>query len=322
MKENMKKIQYYLPADLRGILDKFMQKSTDIIHEIRLRSGQPLSILISGKNLFLTPQGDITTSSAMGFLISPQTIHEIFLLACKNSVYAYSEQLKNGFLTLQGGNRMAVAGRVVYENGRISTIQNITSLSIRIASECKGCSRKVMPYVVQDGQIQSCAIISPPGGGKTTMLRDIARGLSLYGHTVSIIDERGEIAGMNQGVPSYDLGSFCDVLDGCKKKDGLMLALRGLSPNVMIVDELGSAEEAQAVKEGINGGVATIFSIHASTLLQAVHREPMMYLLKQNTLNLLVMLSGAGSPGKVCRIYNLRNREDAMYVKDLWNSSA
>ncbi len=322
MQENMKKIQYYLSADLRFILDKFMQKHTENINEIRLRCGQPLSILMSGRNLFLTHQGDITTSSAMGFMISPQIIHEIFLSACKNSVYAYNEQLKGGFLTLQGGNRMAVAGRVVYEDGKISSIQNITSLSIRIAGECRGCSGKIMPYIIQDGQIQSCAIISPPGGGKTTMLRDMARCLSRYGHTVSIIDERGEIAGMNQGVASYDLGALCDVLDGCKKKDGLMLALRGLSPDAMIVDELGSVEEAQAVKEGINGGVATIFSMHASTLLQAIHREPMKYLLKQNAPDILVVLSGSGTPGKICRIYNMKNREDATYVKNLWNSSA
>ncbi len=322
MTEKIRQIEDFLPITINTILNTFISKHTDTINEVRLRSGQPLCVFMNGKNVFLTQQGEPTSSAAMGYIVTHKEIQDVFLSACKNSVYAYSEQLKKGFLTLSGGHRMAIAGRVVYENANISTMQNITSLSIRIASERKGCSGPLLHHIVQNGQIQSCAIISPPGGGKTTMLRDIARCLSLYGYTVSVIDERGEIAGMNQGIASYDLGVLCDVLDGCKKADGLMMALRGLSPAVMLIDELGSIREAQAVWEGINGGVATIFSLHAATISQAVRREPMKYLLKKNAPDLLVLLSNSDSPGKIRAVYNMRNSEDAEYVANLWNSSA
>ena len=322
MMEKIKQLEEVLPVNINAILKKFTNTNTDNINEIRLRSGQPLCVFMGGKNIFLTQQGEPTSSAAMGYIVDCMEINDLFLSACKNSVYAYSEQLKNGFLTLPGGHRMALAGRVVYDDSKIITLQNISSLSIRIATERKGCSSALLPYIVSDGQIQSCAIISPPGGGKTTILRDVARCLSLYGYTVSIIDERGEIAGMNQGIAAYDLGMLCDVLDGCKKGDGLMMALRGLSPAVMIVDELGSIQEAQAVWEGINGGVATIFSLHAATVSQAVHREPMKYLLKKRAPDLLVLLSDSNNPGKIRSLYSMKNSEDAEYVTSLWNSSA
>lgn len=322
MKKKIMELRPYLPAEITSALMKYTSNNKQRIHEIRLRGGQPLCVHINGKNLFLTAQGELTSSCAMGYMVSLQDIRDVFMAACKNSVYAYSEQLKNGFLSLSGGNRMAIVGRIVYENGNINTIQNISSLSIRLAGEWKGCSDSLIPHIIQHEQIHSCAIISPPGGGKTTMLRDIARSLSLCGFTVSIIDERGEIAGMNQGVSMYDLGSFYDVLDGCHKKDGLMMALRGLSPDVMVVDELGSIEEASAITEGINGGVATIFSLHASSISQAANRAPMQFLLQKQVPDLLVLLSGSNNPGKICKLYNMKNREDVTYVKNLWNSSA
>ena len=322
MQDKINQLQYVLPMRIYAILHNFTVKYNQTINEIRLRTELPLCVLTNGENVFLTQQGDPTSSWATGYIVSNKEIHDIFMVACRNSVYAYSEQLKNGFLTLSGGHRMAIAGRVVYERDRISTMQNISSLSIRIAGEKKGCSLPLFQELIQNRQIRSCAIISPPGGGKTTMLRDLARCFSLRGYAVCLIDERGEFAGMTQGVSAYDLGALCDVLDGCQKKDGLMMALRCLSPSVMIVDELGSEEEAEAVLEGINGGVPTIFSIHAATLLQAIRRKPLMRLLEKGVPDIFTVLSGSDNPGIIHQLYNMANREDAEYVKNLWNSSA
>ncbi len=322
MQKDLMDVCRYLPPSIRLIIESVAQNDHFPIQEIRLRANQPLSIVMQGKNLFVTQQGEFTVSPSIGHTITSEDIKTVFMCACQNSVYAYSKELQNGFITLSGGHRMGLAGRVIYENNTISTIRDLSALSIRIASEKKGCCHTILPYLVHDEEIRSCAIISPPGGGKTTVLRDIARSISTRGHRVCIIDERGEIAGCCQGIARYDLGPSCDVLDGCNKTDGLQWALRCLSPSVMIVDELGSDSEAQAVLQGISSGVATVFSLHASNIMQAMRRSPMALLIKQSVPDLLVVLSTSQTPGRIINIYDLSRKEDARFVQNLWNSSA
>ncbi len=322
MQKDLMDVCRYLPSSIRLIIENIAQNDHFPIQEIRLRANQPLSIVTQGKGLFVTQQGEFTVSPSIGYKITPEDINHIFMSACQNSVYAYSKELQNGFITLSGGHRMGLAGRVIYENNTITTIRELSALSIRVAGEKKGCCHAILPYLICDEQIRSCAIISPPGGGKTTVLRDIARSISMRGHRVCVIDERGEIAGCCHGIARYDLGPSCDVLDGCSKTDGLQWALRCLSPSVMIVDELGSDSEAQAVLQGISSGVATVFSLHASNIMQAMRRSPMELLIKQSVPDLLVVLSTSQTPGRIINIYDLSRKEDAKFVQNLWNSSA
>ncbi len=322
MQKQLMDVCHYLPPSIRSIMENIARNDHFPIQEIRLRANQPLSVVTQGKTLFVTHQGEFTVSPSIGHKITSEDIKTIFMCACQNSVYAYSRELQNGFITLSGGHRMGLAGRIVYENNEISTIRDLSALSIRIAGERKGCCHAILPYVIQGEHIRSCAIISPPGGGKTTVLRDIARSISIRGHRVCVIDERGEIAGCSHGITCYDLGPSCDVLDGCSKTDGLQWALRCLSPSVMIVDELGSDTEAQAVLQGISGGVATVFSLHASNMKQAMRRSPMQLLVKQGVPDLLVVLGTSQTPGEIVNIYDFSRKEDARLVQDFWNSSA
>ncbi len=322
MQKPLMDVSYYLPPTIRPIIESIARSDPFPIQEIRLRVNQPLAIVAGGQNLFVTKQGEITVSPSVGQKITGNDIKHIFMCACQNSVYAYNKELQNGYITLSGGHRMGLAGRIVYENNSIHTIRDLSSLSIRIAGEKKGCSHALLPYLINNKSIRSCAIISPPGGGKTTVLRDIARNISLQGHRVCVIDERGEIAGCHQGNVGYDLGPSCDVLDRCDKTDGLQWALRCLSPSVMIVDELGSNREAQAVLQGISGGVGTIFSLHAANMQQALQRSPMLLLMRQRVPELCVMLGSSQTPGKIVHIYDFSRKEDALLVQSIWNSSA
>ncbi len=322
MQQSFMDVCRYLPINIRTVMEEIGRNNPFPIQEMRLRINQPLSIVAGGQNLFITKQGEITISPSVGLKITADDIQHVFMCACQNSVYAYHNQLQNGYITLHGGHRMGLAGHIVYDHDTIHTIRDLSSLSIRIADEKRGCSHAILPYLVHNNVIRSCAIISPPGGGKTTILRDIARHMSVQGHRVCIIDERGEIAGSRQGMPGYDLGPACDVLDGCHKRDGLQWALRCLSPSVMIVDELGDNGEAQAVLQGINGGVATIFSLHAANIHQAMTRSPMQILLRQHAPELCVMLGSSQAPGTITHIYDFSRKEDATLVQNFWNSPA
>lgn len=320
--QHIQTIYQYLPSALSHPIERVVAAGLVPIHEIRLRIGHSPSITSCGQNLFITKRGEITTSPATDLIVTKALLHETFMLACRHSVYAYDKQLRNGFITLPGGFRMGVAGRIIYEDHNISTVRDISSVSIRIAAEQKGCCHELLPHLIKNGQIRSCAVISPPGGGKTTFLRDIARCLSVRGYRVCVIDERREIAACRDGIASYDLGALCDILDGCDKVDGMMWALRCLSPSVMVMDELGCDEEAKIVLQGISGGVTTIFSLHATNLQQALHRSPMRLLLQNRTPELLVFLDNAFHPGHVLTIHDLLQEEDLKLVQSLWCSSA
>lgn len=191
----------------------------------------------------------------------------------KYSMYALEEELRNGFFTIQGGHRVGVAGRTVCEQGKVLSFRNICSLNIRVARQKKGCAKALLPWLIQGDSIYNTLLLSPPGVGKTTMLRDCIRLLSegggqMPGKKIGIVDERSEIAASFLGIPQNDLGDRVDVLDNCPKAEGMRLLLRSMSPQIIAVDELGGREDCLAVEEVLHCGCQILGTMHARDITE------------------------------------------------------
>ena len=243
-------------ASLRGI-------DMDRLCEVRLRAGMPMALVTLDGIFYVPKSGGVTKDYEKGICVTSGDIKRGMELITRSSVYAFSEDIKNGFITLEKGHRVGISGDAVVENGAVSHIRTVQSLNYRYAREVIGSSDKVMGRILDGNRIKNTLIVSPPMCGKTTMLRDIARSLSLLGKKVSIVDERGEIAALSGGVPSFSLGANCDVLSGVNKADGMLLMLRAMSPDVIITDEIGGKADFDAISEIKKRGVCVITSLHS-----------------------------------------------------------
>ncbi len=239
---------------------------------------------------------------------------------CCHSLYAWEEELRNGFITLSGGYRVGLCGKAIIEGGRFKRLANTTYFNIRIAHECKGCADALMKHIVTVGGAPlSTLLISPPGGGKTTMLRDIARQLS-YGLNgampckVSIIDERAEIAGCWQGVPQNDVGPNSDVLDSCPKTIGIRLLLRTMSPDVIVTDEIGGSEDAEAILEASNCGAAIIATAHGSSVDSLSTRQALKRLINDGVFRRIITLRRRRGVSELMEILHVDSKDQVNRV--------
>ncbi len=223
---------------------------------------------------------------------------------CENSIYSFQSQICNGFVTLYGGHRVGITGHVVMNNEKISNINYISALNFRIAKEIIGSSNKILKYVIDNGEIQNTLIVSRPGNGKTTILRDLVRNLSNMGYTVSLIDERGEIAAMYNGVPQNDVGLRCDVLDNVTKSLGMKIAVRTMSPDIIVSDEIGTKEDIEAINYGVLSGVNGIFTAHGSSIMDIKLNENLNKIYEQKVFSRIIFLE---KMGKIRDVYKLEN---------------
>ncbi len=235
--------------------------------EIRLRVGQPVMALGKGGEYFWSPAKGLFQGRAGGYVWKDADMKDTLARMSQYSMYALEEEIRGGFFTIRGGHRIGVAGKAVCEKGRVATIRNVCGLNVRIARQKKGCASQAVPWLVSGGSIYNTLILSPPGVGKTTMLRDCIRLLSegacgLCGQKVGLVDERSEVAACYLGVPQNDLGCRTDVLDACPKAEGMRLLLRSMSPQILAVDELGSREDCQAVEEALHCGCKILGTMH------------------------------------------------------------
>ncbi len=260
----------YMPREIRRY---FFNVDLSDAYEVRLCLGQPVCIYFRDGRYFLGSKGQAVKNPLSAVRVTRKIIDEALELAVKSSLYSVKDDITNGFITVAGGHRIGISGSAVVKDGKISFIKDISALCYRIAGEVIGAADPVMDLIVKDGEIQNTLIISPPGGGKTTLLRDIARQLSYGGYRVSIVDERREIAAVCEGRSGFDLGYSADVMDGADKADGMLMMLRSMSPDVIVTDEIGTAADAAAIEKIILSGVKIITSVHAASRAQVEKRR-------------------------------------------------
>lgn len=280
------------------------------VQEIRIKANKPVIVNLSYKEIIL------------GFVPSIDDLKQILVRISNYSLYAYEEEIRQGYITIKGGHRIGIAGECVLNKGEIKTIRNISSLNIRICHEVKGCSNEVMKYITKNDSILNTLIVSPPKCGKTTILRDIARNISngmplynLKGKKVSVIDERSEIASCFNGIPQLDIGIRTDILDNCFKKDGMIMAIRSLSPEIIICDEIGTYGEIEALNMAFNSGVNIIVTIHGYSIDDVYKRAVFKELLENSILDRIIVLSSRKGPCTIENIYSIEESGDVKCLK-------
>ena len=299
----------FLPERLRRQVAETLSRYPDgmlsRLAEIRVRAGLPCTLLIGGL--------EVLAGNGTPYVVSGEDVDRMFNLISANSVHAFEEELRNGYITVRGGHRIGMAGKAILEAGKVRAIKHVRSFNIRVTRDCPGAANLVIPHLIENSRPQSSLIVGPPGSGKTTMLREISRllsvGLPEYGvppQNVGIADERSEIAGCYRGVPQNDVGPRTDVLDGCPKAEGMMMLIRAMAPNVIITDEIGAADDAQACVEASCAGVAVVASAHGAGKTDLMNRPSLKRLLSPGTFTRIVLLSCRRGPGTVDEICDPR----------------
>ncbi|WP_144547636.1 stage III sporulation protein AA [Bacillus sp. X1(2014)] len=299
----MEKILNFLPKKIADIISKIPPNQKEELEEIRIRINRPIEITMKGKPRFLS------------YIIQPEDAIHLMNKISHFSIYTLEEELKQGFITVSGGHRIGLAGKVILEGGKVKAIRDISSFNIRIAREKVGIAEPLIPYIFQ-GSWMHTMVIGPPQTGKTTLLRDIARiassGFSVRGiesSKVGIVDERSEIAGCVNGIPQLTFGDRLDVLDACPKAEGMMMMIRSMSPDILVVDEIGRKEDSEAIQEAVHAGITLMMTTHGTSIEEVKNRPSLRYILEQKIFQRFIVLNRSSGPGTIAHILDANGNE-------------
>ena len=265
-----------LPSVLRKEARQLSGSQRSKVEEIRLRKGRLLSVLM--------PDGELDVGT---LVVNSEHINSLLDIATGVSAHSFRESIKNGYITAKGGYRIGLGGTTVLKNGEVDGFRELTSVSIRIPREIVGVSDDI----TISEPFNSTLIISPPGCGKTTLLRDVVRKLSDSGLRVSLADERSELAAVWQGEAQMDVGRRTDIIDGCPKSQAVLMLLRAMNPQVIAIDEITHPNDIEAIKEAANCGVELLATAHAWDEKDLSARPMYNELLKQKIFKKVIIIS-------------------------------
>jgi len=311
----MKEILRLFPEMFRRSIQKNIAKRWSSLQEIRFRLQQPIELVFDQHVEW------------MKHLKPNQQDAQFILNQLSNfSLYRMEDELREGYITIEGGHRVGLAGKVNTRGGQVKAIKDVTFLNIRIAKESIGIAQSILPYIY-DKDYCNTLLIGAPQTGKTTLIRDMARIVAtgekmIRPKKVGVIDERSEIAASINGVPQHQLGYRTDVMDACPKAEGMMMMIRSMSPEVLVVDEIGSYDDVQALLEAINAGVTIFCTIHGRSLEELKNRPTLQAIFQQRAFDRFVILHAYPQPGAVQAIYNAREKNIFLQARRLSNEMA
>ncbi len=309
----MEQYLQFFSSRIRGLLQKSGIHQEDL-QEIRMRAERPLLVWYEGREYALTEDGRLTREPRQGCRVSQEDLRGTLECISGYSLYAFDEEMKQGFITVSGGHRVGLAGKIIMESGKIQSIRHISFLNIRLSHQVRGCADRVLPWVIDRGEVCHTLIVSPPRCGKTTLLRDLIRQISdgsayAAGRTVGVVDERSEIGGSCLGIPQNDLGMRTDVLDCCTKAEGMMMLLRSMAPQVIAVDEIGSERDSQAIESVIHCGCRLLATAHGTSLEDLRRRPLLARLLDEQVFERYIILGNGSGPGEVWSVCDRYGKE-------------
>ncbi len=273
------------------------------IQEIRFRVGQDIMIY--------SDKGEMVLKEKALHTIQSSDIKEMLEYMSQYSLYAYEQELRQGFITLEGGHRVGMAGKVITESNRVKNFKHISSINIRVAHEVIGCAEALVPHITRNKMVCHTLIISPPKCGKTTLLRDLIRLVSdgnewVKGSVVGVVDERSEIGACYRGVIQNNIGRRTDVLDACPKAEGMIMLIRSMAPQIIAVDEIGTTEDMYAIEYAMLCGCKLLATVHGNSLEDVRNKPILGNLMKERRFERYVLMGGEHKVGEVMEIYDER----------------
>lgn len=298
MEKNIESILIKMPEDLEKALRSLPTAIINTAEEFRFKIGQPISIISLNEEYHIS------------YAVDYDMLNNLINRLLNYSYYAYETELANGYITIEGGHRVGICGKVVLEKGNVKLIKDISSLNIRCSREVIGASDECLKSILKpDGNIHNTLIVSPPKCGKTTLLRDLIRNLSNKGFRVGVCDERSEIAGSYKSNTYYDLGPRTDILDGCPKEQGIIMLIRSMAPNIIATDEIGKSEDIYAIESAMCAGINLITTIHGNSY-DDVLNSAIGGLIKKGIFSCIIFLSNVPKTGSIREvIYSKQYKE-------------